>query len=763
MSTDEFEQKATSTSHVEVKEDYENDTFEEVKQHDANDMDEDKYADDEYDKYEEDEPFIEEEVDSIPEHDLTSPSLTIVRQNVLTSLPPSSSSSLSSLPSLGGSSKSQSSLPSLGGLPSITGGSSSLTPAGRAHFAQASVFGRANATTAGANGFNATTSMTNGATPKAVPTEATPSQRAAYKASNLIFGAESFGIHPVTVTESGTPAYVRVDDGHLVLWAGMVGTELNGPNSTNAPLQSSFGAAPTIFLRGALCDSSRASQAPDFEPVDFAHIFIDPTHQPKQLVDEDGAPTCELPNCYGVKRIGPYRFRVIAQESSLPDDANNYDSFVSTVHRLNEQGSTSQSAFDTQPITTLFVAVEKIDIDQNDSSDSSTSSSRHASSHTTTLPLLPLGESHTFWLSTHQLGPRSTLQFGDSATVTDTPAGDVDSFELTLDLTPLHDQILSQLNIPETPIDEDLIKKSKASSSASHTRHDASSKSRSQKKLDRAKRKKKEKKAALTVTNQMDDVQLSTLVYVDTQLSTDHESKDVIRVNIHPSSSSRFSTDVPSAFSPSSSLSSSSPPSLADLLSTLAVSSSSSLPTSILGHDQTLAQLATLTSQVTRTANASESVSESRPKVSHATVGGAHRETLPTNPVPSSSSSHLRARQELVRTRLDHRTSWAWNVELSAMRLSQESEGHVTFDSLDLLHNQRLKKNPRTIMVGDHQVELLRTVGLLCDWSSPNDGSTLSQPVLVSQTPLISYHIHVRLTRIDSEEARDREFDAILG
>jgi hypothetical protein len=204
-------------------------------------------------------------------------------------------------------------------------------------------------------------------------------------------------------------------------------------------------------------------------------------------------------------------------------------------------------------------------------------------------------------------------------------------------------------------------------------------------------------------------------------------------------------------------------------LATLAVSPSQSLPSSILDAQRSFTELAQITANIANTVAAAQTRSQAAAAADAAPDANASLPSLgaawpsatasvASAPVPDASRVQVQS--------LERRCAWPFSVSLDGMRVGAESEGHISVDhALDLLHNRPVPRgagSARSVLVGDHQVELLRTVGLLCAWETPRDGSALNRPVLVSQQPHLSYHVQLRITRLDADEANERAMDAML-
>ena len=260
-------------------------------------------------------------------------------------------------------------------------------------------------------------------------------------------------------------------------------------------------------------------------------------------------------------------------------------------------------------------------------------------------------------------------------------------------------------------------------------------------------------------------------------------------------------------------------PSLIDLLATLAARPSASLPSSIVGSagnggaaDTTaaMAQLSQLAKAAAggggkkgATAMPTASSFGSQHRHAHAAAAASGDATAPSPDAGQSSTVVAAAASpasaatgnvispplpssDVLLLSLQRQVAWPFALSLDAMRVSDECEGHASLleqDDLavDRLHNrpppsakaqQQQQSNNNTmtttkkkhvVLVGDHEVELLRTVGLLCAWERPKDGSALNRPVLVSQQPHLSFHVQLRITRLDPDEANARGLDELLS
>ena len=709
----------------------------------------------------------------------------------------------SSLPSLSGSSSS-----SLGGLPSIGLMSSNLTAAGRAHFGNsASLFGKPSQSNAAASAPAAPVSTTSDSSISAAAL-------AAYAASNRLHASEYLGIHALQVAPcsgvsevpaASSGAIIELDSGRLRIWCGA----MEQPDLGSAPVGmggadvAGFKLPSGIFLRAALTASADSAAPPLHISIDNSDPLSSPSGSAAAAttssVDADGAPAAEVPSCFHAHRLGSYRLRVVARGSSMPSAPDSFTEFVTRAAAQSSDtkadgtaaaiAAAEQSPFDLQPRLTLYIAVEKLSADRAPNSSPAAAASKDAAS-SSALPLLPVGASHTFWLSTHQGASASPAAAGASHSGSSSQTTLVfanpsdpsnDHLELSLAVVPMHADILKQLTLTEPELDEQDAEpkdtEAASSSSAASTR-----KGKKKQKSNAKKKRSKNRQAELENSPQPPLVDVG-IVAADPCSSSPSEAAPLAAVTIHPASAgSHPSSSAASGVAAPAAAGVVAPqqPSLIDLLATLVVSPSQSLPSSILAAGQSVAQVAQLTSQISRAgtgaaaaAAGSASGSAASSNASLPSVGASS--TASATSVPSSGPGEF----DPLLLSLDRRVHWPFSVSLDAIRVSDECEGHASVaDSLclDRLHNRTIPKSRaatkrnfaaemdslQKFLVGDHEVELLRTVGLLCAWNGPRDGSALNRPVLVSQQPLLSYHLQCRITRLDADEANARAMDAVL-
>jgi len=750
---------------------------------------------------------------------------------------------------------SASSLPSL--LPSINAVSSSLTAAGRAHFAQQiSIFGRAAAPAPQPNPAQRAVEKPISvlpASPLSSSSRLSPSAVSAYASSNALCSSESLGFFALRVadpaetaetepqalaakgsaagTEADAPATsLLIDGGRLRIWTGSLDLPSSAlPSNPASALQSgaAAGALSGIFLRAALAGPSAVDGGA------FLHLPLsasDPLGSPPPAADGSGAASlvtgdglpgaaAELPSCYHPRRIGPYVLRVVGRGSSLPSAPESFTGFLDRAQQLGEQAehaaeaqaasgqpprsaADQPSVFDVPPQVTLYVAVEKLVTAQG--AGSGGAAGRFASLPDTpppSLPLLPIGCPCTFWLSTH--GPSllhspssgvestSTLLFGLPAEREGAVASaSSDHFELSLTAAPLHPGILEELALTDVRLQaEDQAAERKA-------------KRKQQKRRNKKKQGRKatassaEEGAAAAPSGDggsLGDTRSRAAAAAGEQLL--QVAIAAAPEGAPPGQLLQLSvTPAPAASAPTPASTAAAAPSLIDLLATLSARPSSSLPSSLLTDSSGRTVAAPGDSAAAAEAMA-KLTQMAKAAVSHAASGGDKRggssrapgdAAVPSpaagqsNAVAAAASASAVPAPDVLLSALQRRVAWPFSVSLDAMRVSDECEGHASLDAacaLDLLHNRPLppagkkasaraaaapSSGTRPVLVGDHEVQLLRTVGLLCAWERPHNGSALSRPVLVSQQPLLSYHVQLRITRLDPDEANARGMDELL-
>jgi len=614
-----------------------------------------------------------------------------------------------------------------------------------------------------------------------------------------------------------------------------------------------------------------------------------------------------LPSCYAPKRLGPYVFRVLSLYTSMPQQAEDIDQFrmrtlggaanekdgaraseeeakeneqkvggvappggaevdVPANHALSSLPTPSRSGIDAEPVTTLFVIVEKrVQMKAAQPSKAAAAStsfnpplSSTASSPSFipprsrldgwTLPPLPEGSRHTFWISTHQLFPTAEYASADlealrpnGASVCLAPSssssstssasspqpqqqqqhgstgagGNLDAYddllELRLEIQPIHDAALNQfdLSIIEKRIEkerrrdeEKRVRKNKKKTTrvqdAAALDHENKTNSDANK-VDKKRRKKRRPKRSKPPSS-------PTLVSLSIHPATDcdinaagtdpspNTSPDVVRIKIDlcptavtvaaPSSDSLPDSTVANVAVASAA------PSLSDLLATISSSYSSSkqntgkpfqLPTSISHITQGMStkELVELTEKFLKDR---EERSPSRVQSQEREDSHQHRPSSTSDPSSPIALQH---------SNLSTRCTWPFTVRFTATRMELTSgmdvERSVEADQLQTRHNVPLprttaaasstthdkqgggnsggdgEKNagPIQIRLGDHDLRILRTVGLLCDWCPPkkiagengaeNDETStrqpFDQPILVSQQPLLSFHAQVEVSR----------------
>jgi hypothetical protein len=687
---------------------------------------------------------------------------------------------------------SHSSLTSLPGLPSISSLSSSLTAAGRAHFAQqTSLFGRSNGPPPSnpitAGGFGRGTAQTN---PKAHNLtnvnssslddrdQPTPAALRAYAASNALCSSDSLGIHALHVANDLTAATttpgteILLDEGRLRIWTGSMDLPSSGlpknPSAAAAASNGALSALSGIYLRAALVKDGITNTEFLHLPIDISDpLNLPPNSSMNELISDEGSPgpLSELHSCYHARRVGPYCLRVLGRGTSMPSNPESFQDFVQRANRIGEQAEAmgeihatqeegelkenGQSALDIQPRVTLYVAVEKL----SPAPSGSSSSPFTLTPSRPVLPLLPIGCPTTFWLSTHQpslqyasaAGAPSTSSLFFSSSLLGGKASATDHLELSLTALPMHARILDELQIKDVRLQA-------AEEEAEEKKMKSRKKQNKQKKKLKSKEAKKQTASAAAHSSSTTQPLVSVTITVPSLAGTSSLDSDhpPVHVSIDPSVSSHVSMEPLSV------------PSLTDLLATLAASPSTSLPSSILDRSDSIQQLAQQMAHNERNSVSASGTSDASLPI---TIGASSLAAV--SAVPSES--------DVLLTSLQSRVAWPFSVSIDGMRVSEESEGHQTMDAacgnaMHTLHNKPLpaRSNPTSVastcsmLVGDHQVELLRTVGLLCAWERPRDSSSLNQPVLVSQEPHLSFHAQVKITRLDPDEANAKAMEALL-